>query len=69
MVACGLGLGVIGVVTLGGAIESQLVGRTAINVPALLLAAAALLVAGIAACLAPAARAVGINPVDALKAE
>ena len=69
MIAGGLVIGVIGVAALGRAIESQLVGMTAINIPALTLAAAALLIAAIAACLAPAARAVGINPVDALKAD
>ena len=69
MIAGGLVIGLVGVAALGRVIQSQLVGMTAINLPALTLAAAALLIAGIAACLPPAARAVGINPVDALKAD
>jgi len=69
MIAGGLVIGLAGLGALGRVIESQLVGMTAINLPALTLAAAALLVAGLAACLAPAARAVGINPVDVLKAD
>ena len=69
MVAGGLVIGVIGVAALGRAIESQLVGMTADQ-----RAGARARRRCAARCRhrrvpAPAARAVGINPVDALKAD
>jgi putative ABC transport system permease protein len=69
MVAGGLVVGLAGVIALGRVIDPQLVGRRATDVPALALATAALLLAGIAACLIPAARAVRVNPVEALRSE
>jgi hypothetical protein len=69
LVAGGVAVGVVGAFVLRPAIEAQLFGITALNVPALATAAFALLVAAAAACLPPAARATRVNPVDALKAE
>jgi predicted permease len=69
LVGVGLAVGLVAVLALGRAIDAQLVGMTSSNVPALALATGALLLAGAAASLVPAARAVRINPVEALKAE
>ena len=65
----GLAVGLVGAIALGRVIDGQLVGITALNAPALFVAATALLAAGGAACLGPAARAVRINPVEALRSE
>jgi putative ABC transport system permease protein len=69
LVATGLGLGLVVTFALRKAIETQLFGVTAMNIPALAIAATALIVAAALACLAPAWRAMGINPVDALRSE
>ena len=69
MVGGGLIAGIAGALVLGRSIETQLFGVSALNVPALSLAAGALLVAALLACLVPATRAVRVNPVDALRAE
>ena len=69
LVAGGIALGAGGTFALRQAIESQLFGITAMNVPAITLAAVGLLLAATLACLAPAVRATRINAVNALRAE
>jgi predicted permease len=69
LTATGLAVGLVLAWTLRRAIEAQLFGVMATNVPALAIAALALVAAAFVACLAPAARALRVNPVDALRAE
>jgi len=68
MVAAGLAAGAIAVVAIERTIGSTLLPPT-FSGPAMAIAAMTLTAAGLAACAIPAARAIRINPVDALKAE
>jgi ABC-type lipoprotein release transport system permease subunit len=62
-------LGAGAMLALRQTIESQLYGITALNVPALAIAAVSLIGAACLASLMPAIRAVRIDPVRALKAD
>jgi predicted permease len=67
MVAMGLLLGVMATSALWQVVDAQLFGLTYLNTAALAAAAVVLMAAALIACLAPAAHAVRINPVDALR--
>jgi predicted permease len=69
LVAAGIVIGVAAAFVFGRAIEAQLFGVPAANVPALAGAAGGLILAAAAACTAPALRATRVNPVDSLRAE
>ena len=69
MIAVGLTCGAIAAVAVERTVGGAVIPAAASGVPAMTIAAAALLIAGLAACAIPAARAVRINPVDALKIE
>jgi hypothetical protein len=69
MVGVGLAVGLLGLAAFSRAIDAQLVGINVDGVSAVLVAGAALLAAGALACLGPAARAVRINPVEALRGD
>jgi putative ABC transport system permease protein len=69
IVAVGVGAGLAGLVVLRPVIDAQLSGMTAMNGPALVIAALALMAAATGACLVPARRAVKIDPVEALRVE
>ena len=69
LVAAGIALGSAGTFVLRRGIEAQLFGITAMNAPAIAGASLGLLIVAGIACLAPALRAIRVNPVDALRAE
>jgi putative ABC transport system permease protein len=69
MVVWGLGSGLLCAFALRRVIDAQLFGITTMNAPALATAAGALLATALVASLAPAARAMRVNPADALRAE
>lgn len=69
LVAAGIVIGIAAAFVFGRAIEAQLFGIPAANMPTLAGAAGALITAAGVACLAPALRATQVNPVDSLRAE
>jgi putative ABC transport system permease protein len=69
LVAAGLAAGVAAAFALRPAIESQLFGIAAVNVPALTAVAIALLLAAAAPCVMVAHRATRLDPVRALRSE
>jgi hypothetical protein len=69
LVAAGVVIGIAAVFVFGRAIEAQLFGIPAANMPTLAGAAGALISAAGVACIAPALRATRVNPVDSLRAE
>jgi predicted permease len=69
LVAVGLALGLAGALALRGAIASQLYGVSALDPQVILTVTGLLLVASLAACLAPARKAARVNPVTALSSQ
>jgi len=69
IIAAGFALGMVGVVALQRAIESQLFGVSVLNPGVLAGVLAVLAVAGLVACMIPARRATRIDPVIVLSAE
>jgi predicted permease len=68
-IGAGIALGVVGATAMGGFLENQLVGVRATEGYVLALTAVVLTVAACIACLIPAARAVRVDAVSALKAD
>ena len=69
MVGAGLALGVGGAVLAGGALKAYLYETPSTNPTLYVVVALLFIVAGLLACLGPARRATGIDPLQALRAE
>jgi ABC-type antimicrobial peptide transport system permease subunit len=69
MVAVGLAAGLPLSILAGHAVASQLYGVSAFNVRGFVVAATSLVLVAMAATLVPVRRAVGVNPLTALRAE
>jgi putative ABC transport system permease protein len=69
LTGAGLAIGVVGALSLGRFLESLLYGVNAADPVTLVSVAALLALVALAACLLPALRAVGIDPISALRAD
>jgi ABC-type antimicrobial peptide transport system permease subunit len=69
LAATGVVIGLVGALTLGRFLQSLLFGVDAADPLTLLAVAAVLIGVALAACLLPALRAVGIDPIAALRAD
>jgi putative ABC transport system permease protein len=67
--AIGIVLGLVGSAVVGRGLRALLVGVSPVDLPALLIASAALMVVALLACLVPARRALAIDPIAVMRAE